>query len=190
MLYIETCSFNLACIPCPEHQHGSYNPGHDSDSMPTRDITPALSKCSMSIQELDKDNCTPVPNTPGLTWCGAYYGQCHLCKEHECSFPGAHEDTVVHIDGLIYRVTEAVKVGPASTVPTTDSCAPPSSRLESADKPATNGEPFTTQANRHTYKDIHAPDAKFAAQADTHIHTHACCCTSRRIQIPAHLAMG
>jgi len=100
----------LACSPCPEEEdYSSYKyPG--ADYLPEMGLTLVGSKCM-----INKQYTTPVgmAGKPGVSFVGTFTGTCYLMenKDHSCNLPETCEYVVASVQGVIYEVAKAIRVG-------------------------------------------------------------------------------
>lgn len=106
------CSNTLSCSSCPEEEE--YSRERRDYYPPEMGLSLVGSKCM-----INKQYTTPVglAGKPGVNFVGTFTGTCYLMesKDHSCGMPETCEYVVASIQGVIYAVTKAVRVGPAST---------------------------------------------------------------------------
>lgn len=142
------CREELACTECPSaHNYGPHYGGSGEGF--THDITVPMSLCQWTIFKNDDDECLPVPNKNELKICGTYQGTCYLDEDKKggCKFPDTCEDTMLTIQGVIYKVDDAIRIG-KEAVPTR--CGKSGRRTAAGDEistdkkaPAPTGEAVT-----------------------------------------------
>jgi hypothetical protein len=105
------CRERMACTECP---HAHYAPdGSNDDGTFTGSLTVPMSLCSWTIF---KSECRAVPNRLGIEACGTYHGTCFLEEDAKsgCKYPDTCEDSMLTIQGVIYTIEDAIRVGAAS----------------------------------------------------------------------------
>jgi hypothetical protein len=112
------CRENLECSTCPGAKYGS---NKHEDGTFTPDITTALSNCVWKETWLPAEVPTSNPNVDII---GSYTGICHLQGDTQkgCKLPDTCADTTVHVQGNIYFVKQAVRVGPLVEYGLTPGC--------------------------------------------------------------------
>jgi len=122
------CSNTLTCSSCPEEEE-YYKERPDRDYYPEMGLSLVGSKCMFN-----KQYTTPVglAGKPGVNFVGTFTGTCYLMesKDHSCNLPETCEYVVVSLQGVIYQVNKAVRVGPASTK--LEACLPKSTDAKAA----------------------------------------------------------
>lgn len=113
LLMSVTCRDEIQCIACPDAHHSGQD--YQEDTL-VRDITPTMSKCTWDIWV--RDTPVPIRTRPGWTNKGTYMATCFLEEDNKagCKFPETCEDTMVTIQGVIYGVNKAIRMGPKTPV--------------------------------------------------------------------------
>jgi len=104
----------LTCSACPEDSH--YRKQEEDSEFAITDVGSILGKCMFQKTTLTEEQNIPlIGSKPGFKWAGTFYGTCYLEKSGKdiCELPEGCEDTVLQIQGVIYNVEKAVRVGPA-----------------------------------------------------------------------------
>jgi hypothetical protein len=109
-----TCRDEIQCVPCPDAHH--YGQDHHEEDTIVRDVTPTLSKCTWDIWV--RDTPVPIRGKNGWTNKGTYTATCFLEEDTKagCKFPETCEDTMITIQGVIYGIQKAIRLGPETPV--------------------------------------------------------------------------
>jgi hypothetical protein len=104
----------IQCVPCPDAHH--YGQDHHEEDTIVRDVTPTLSKCTWDIWV--RDTPVPIRGKNGWTNKGTYTATCFLEEDTKagCKFPETCEDTMITIQGVIYGIQKAIRLGPETPV--------------------------------------------------------------------------
>jgi len=103
----------LSCAPCPEAHYRKYD-DHAHDEFAVGTVGAILGKCMWEKNELTAVQAIPLIGKPGFIWAGTFRGTCYLedSGKGHCELPEGCEDTVLSVQGVLYTVDKAVRVGP------------------------------------------------------------------------------